>query len=91
MFQNTVTHTCTWVLDTLKENGPRFCDLFNENLGAVTGEPGPMGGDFTVTARIKSTTVASPATACSRTGAARRPPMSKTCGTCKIWITIFPR
>ena len=60
VFQNTVTHTCTWVLDTLKENGPRFCDLFNENLGAVTGEPGPMGGDFTVTARIKSTTVASP-------------------------------
>lgn len=60
VFQNTVTHTCTWVLDTLKENGPRFCDLFNENLGAVTGESGPMGGDFTVTARIKSTTVASP-------------------------------
>lgn len=60
VFQNTVTHTCTWVLDTLKENGPRFRDLFDANLDAVTGNPGPMGGDFTVTARIRSTTVASP-------------------------------
>ena len=60
VFQNTVTHTCTWVLDTLKENGPRFRDLFVGNLDAVTGEPGPMGGNFTVTARIRSTTVASP-------------------------------
>lgn len=60
VFQNTVTHTCTWVLDTLKENGPRFRDLFDVNLDAVTGNPGPMGGDFTVTARIRSTTVASP-------------------------------
>lgn len=60
VFQNTVTHTCTWVLDTLKENGTRFRDLFVGNLDAVTGEPGPMGGNFTVTARIRSTTVASP-------------------------------
>lgn len=60
VFQNTVTHTRTWVLDTLKEDGPRFCDLFHAGFDAVTGTPGQMGGDFTVTATIRSKTVASP-------------------------------
>lgn len=59
-FQNTVTHTREWVLDTLEKDGPRFQDLFQAGVGAVTGTPGPMGGDFTVTATIRSTTVASP-------------------------------
>lgn len=59
-FQNTVTHTREWVLDTLEKDGPRFQELFQAGVGAVTGNPGPMGGDFTVTARIRSTTVASP-------------------------------
>lgn len=59
-FQNTVTHTREWVLDTLEKDGPRFQELFQAGVGAFTGNPGPIGENFTVTARIRSTTVASP-------------------------------
>lgn len=44
VFQNTVTHTCTWVLDTLKENGPRFCDLLTQTSARSREIPGRWAG-----------------------------------------------
>lgn len=62
LLNGVVTHTCTWVLDTLKEN-EQFKNLkFYKKVGAIyqqTESPPSFGGDFTVEAWIQNKTVRS--------------------------------